>query len=272
VPADEPRNDAAALGRARSAWIRAHLQQRPYWWEEIVLIGACLWVYTVVQDNSPLRVSEAFTRGRDLLRFEDRLHIALERPLNSWQPHVHPLAVLTNYYYLGLHFLVPGCVLLWLYLRRPDQYRSTRRILLFATLISLVFFWALPTAPPRLLGNEGFIDTLTKYHAIGGYESGPTAHANQFAAFPSDHLAFACWVAFTMFRNAAHRAVRFGWLLYPCLTAYAVMATANHYFLDVVAGVATFGLALAISTAITAIGRRQAAAPSRPAPARAPSR
>jgi hypothetical protein len=35
-------------------------------------------------------------------------------------------------------------------------------------------------------------------------------------------------------------------LLYPCLTVFAVLATGNHYLLDVLAGLATFAMAVAL--------------------------
>jgi hypothetical protein len=36
-------------------------------------------------------------------------------------------------------------------------------------------------------------------------------------------------------------------LLYPCLTVFAVLATGNHYLLDVFAGLVTFALAVALA-------------------------
>jgi PAP2 superfamily len=51
-------------------------------------------------------------------------------------------------------------------------------------------------------------------------------------------------------------------LLYSCMSAFAVLATGNHYVLDVLAGLATLALATAIVTVLsrTGIGSSGAAA------------
>jgi membrane-associated phospholipid phosphatase len=63
---------------------------------------------------------------------------------------------------------------------------------------------------------------------------------------PSLHAADALIVGLTLAYICRHRIVRLLWLLWPVWVWFSVMATANHYGLDVVAGVAVAILALVV--------------------------
>ena len=74
------------------------------------------------------------------------------------------------------------------------------------TASALLGFWRFPTAPPRLLTAGGFHDTLAAYSQWGWWGSdasvpaGAAAIANQFAAMPSLHMAWAAWCGATVYR------------------------------------------------------------------------
>ena len=70
--------------------------------------------------------------------------------------------------------------------------------------------------------------------------------ANQFGAMPSLHIGWAVWCTLALWQLSSRTWVRGLAVLYPCLTAFAVLATGNHYLLDIVAGLATFALAVAL--------------------------
>lgn len=242
--------------RAISAGARARLRRPPVLWREIVLIAICFAIYSLLQDHGSRNVGAALHHGRELLRVEVGLHIDIEHALNTSLAGVEPLAVLANYFYISLHFLVPIGVLLWLYAAHRASYLAERRVLLMATLVSLAGFYAFPTAPPRMLPGAGFIDTLARFDTIGGYESGPTRElSDQFAAMPSVHVVFACWVGLVMFRYAAHRVVRVAWLFYPAAMIAVILGTGNHYLLDVFAGFLTLAIGAAVSAGLSGIGR-----------------
>lgn len=237
-------------------WIRRHQRAIPPLWREIVLIGAFFGIYTLIQDNTPLHAAAALHRGASLLRIERDLHIDVETPMDHWAAGIEPIAVVANYYYVVLHFLVPAGILLWMHQRRPERYRFERNVLMWITVVSLVCFWLAPTAPPRLLPGGGFIDTVAKFHTIGGYETGATKHAaDQFASMPSMHIALALWSAVTMYRLARHRGMRIGWLFYPIGTALSVLLTGNHYLIDIAAGVAAWVCGVLLAITFRAAGR-----------------
>jgi hypothetical protein len=117
--------------------------------------------------------------------------------MNEFLSHLAPLAVPACFFYASLHFLITPGVLGWTWLRRSGSYRPARTVIALISVGALVGFELYPTAPPRLLPGSGFIDTLTAYRHWGWWgasDSAPTALAglaNQFAAMPSLHMAWA---------------------------------------------------------------------------------
>jgi hypothetical protein len=120
-----------------------------------------------------------------------------------------------------------------------------RSSLLAINAIGLLVFWRYPVAPPRMLG--GYTDVIASSHTFGSWHTGSlAADANQFGAMPSLHIAWAVWCTLVLWRLSSSRWVRAVALIYPCITAFAVLATGNHYVLDLVGGLVTFALAVAL--------------------------
>jgi membrane-associated phospholipid phosphatase len=92
----------------------------------------------------------------------------------------------------------------------------------------------------------GFTDSISRFMGLGtGYiDNGPEkAFVNFYAAVPSMHVCFALMSAWPMAKLVKRRAAKIAWSLYPLLVTFAVVATGNHYFIDVVLGALTAGLA-----------------------------
>ena len=129
-------------------------------------------------------------------------------------------------------------VLAWLWWRRPDLLGVMRATLVTVTLIALVVFWSFPVAPPRMLPG-GYIDLVAVVHNLPPWQLGAIAlHSNQLCSMPSLHVAWAVWCSIALWRISERRLLRVLAVIYPFLTSFAVMATANHYLLDAVAGAA----------------------------------
>jgi hypothetical protein len=113
---------------------------------------------------------------------------------------------------------------------------------LFATsLLALAGFYLYPLAPPRLLPQYGYIDTLLKFHTWGSLADPKVAeHSNQFAAMPSLHIGWAIWCAAVIFLCGRRLWVRVLGLLYPVWTLLVIVGTANHFIIDAVAGLLVF--------------------------------
>jgi hypothetical protein len=231
---------ASAAKRASAAVAR-----RSPWWGELLAVTWLAWLYDVVTGMAPLRQALALAHGRALLSFEQSLHMAPERALNRWLAARHTLGVAFSYYYDNAHFLVTFALLAWLWWKRADIYRPLRNALVAMNLIGLLVFWLYPVAPPRMLG--GFSDVIASSHALGSWHTGSlAADADQLAAMPSLHIAWALWCGVALWRMSERRWLRTIALSYPLLTTLVVLSTANHYLLDVLAGVLTALLALAL--------------------------
>lgn len=219
------------------------------WWHELILVAAFYAVYDAIRGVIAGSVPRAQSDAADLLRWERWTHLDPEHALNNALQHVSVLAVPACYFYATLHFIVTPAVLLWTYKARPAAYRTARTVLAIVTGSALIGFWKFPTAPPRLLTAGGFHDTLAAYGDWGWWGSdasvpaGAAAIANQFAAMPSLHMAWAAWCGATVFRLTSRRWLHVLALAYPVLTAFVVLGTANHYLADVIAGAGLWALA-----------------------------
>jgi uncharacterized protein (TIRG00374 family) len=221
----------------------------PRWQTEVLLVALLYGVYDATRGLRHSTVGTANHYGWLLLHAERHLHVAPEHRLNQLLWHLPGLAVPSAYFYATLHFILTPGVLVWLYRRHPDSYRPARRVLVIATVACLVSFWLFPTAPPRLLPGSGIRDTLANVHQWGWWAGASSAPrglgglANEYAAMPSLHVAWAVWVGWLVTRHAHRHLLRVAGVSYPVLTAFVVMATGNHYLLDVLAGAAVLALA-----------------------------
>lgn len=225
-------------------------QRRSRWWVEALAIVWLGWVYDAITNLAPLRLNAALGHAGDVLGLERSLHIDPERALDSWLAAHHWLGLAISDYYDNAHFVVTLSLLGWLWWRRADIYRPLRNALVLVNLLAFVVFWRYPVAPPRML--PGFTDIVASTHAIGSWHTGALAsQANQLAAMFSLHIAWALWCAVALWRISTRVWVRVLAVVYPWLTAAAVLATGNHFVLDIVGGLAVMVAAFAIVALMT---------------------
>jgi hypothetical protein len=210
-------------------------------------VGWLLWIYDAVTNLAPLRLHTAIGHAWGVLHAERALHLAPELALDRWADVHHTIGLILSDYYDNAHFIVTLGLLVWLWWRRADIYRPLRNSLVVVNLIGFAVFWRYPVAPPRMLTSGGFADVVASSHAFGSWHSGPLAsHANQLAAMPSLHMAWAAWCGLALWHMSRRRWVRGMAILHPSLTALAVLATGNHFLLDVLAGLAAMAVAVLI--------------------------
>jgi diacylglycerol O-acyltransferase len=215
---------------------------RPRWWTEVLVIVWLCWVYDDVANLAPLRRAAAYAHARSILHLEQLTHLDPEAALNRWLAGHHTLALWVSNYYDNAHFIVTLGLVGWLWWRHPQLYRPLRNSLVLINVVGLAVFWCYPTAPPRLLDPARYVDIVAATHAIGSWHTGTLATAaNQLAAMPSLHIAWAAWSSLALWRilgGYRHRWVLAVWL-YPAVTTLAVLATGNHFLADAVAGLGT---------------------------------
>ena len=75
--------------------------------------------------------------------------------------------------------------------------------------------------------------------------------SNQYAAMPSLHVAWATWGTLVLSQLVRRRVARGLAVAYPGATVFAIVVTANHYWIDAVGGLLTlligYGLASLLS-------------------------
>jgi diacylglycerol O-acyltransferase / wax synthase len=245
----------------------SHARRRSRWWVEALALLWLLWVYEAITNFAPLRLHTAIAHAEGLLHAEQSLHLDPERALDIWLAGQHTLGVILSDYYDNAHFVVTLGLLGWLWWRRADIYRPLRNSLVLVNLLAFVVFWLYPVAPPRMLG--GFIDIVESSHAFGSFHGGSLAsHADELAAMPSLHIAWALWCSLALWRMSTRWWVRGFAITYPCVTAFAVIATGNHFVFDLLGGLLAIGLSVAI---VQLAERRRAARRRRGRPAPAPA-
>jgi membrane-associated phospholipid phosphatase len=196
-----------------------------------------------VADRDP---SRAFANGWRVIDIEERLAGLGELTLQGWTQSSRFLETVVSWTYWNSEFTVVGLALLWVYLRRNESFTRFRNTILLANVLGLVGYVLLPTAPPRLFPAMGFADTLAQ---IGGLNHGSglvELASNPYAAMPSLHAADALIVGVVLASVCRSWWAKTIWLIWPLWVWFAVMATGNHFWLDVLAGVFVASITLAL--------------------------
>lgn len=146
-----------------------------------------------------------------------------------------------------MHFVLPLVFGFFLWLRSRDAFRRFTVSLLLMSYGAFVFFLLLPTAPPWMAQDWGYLDNLERpsYQAykvflpqgLADYDTfkiWSEASPNPVAAFPSLHCAFPWLVMLFAFRIFG----KWGWLLalYNAAVWFAVVYLSQHWVIDAIAG------------------------------------
>jgi len=195
-------------------------------------------LYQLARGLADRNPSKAFQNGLAVVNFETRVtHRLYELAFQNFVDQRHLLATAVSWTYWLSEFAVVGIAVLWVYLRRHDEFQRFRNSILFANVIGLVGYVFVPTAPPRLLG-VGFVDSH--------HDGLVNLAANPYAAMPSLHAADALIVGIVLFSLCRSRFAKLFWALWPAWVWFAVMATGNHFWLDCIAGIAVAILAMTV--------------------------
>ncbi len=224
---------------------------------EGALVLALFVLWQLVARLAIRHVAGAFEHAYTVLRIEHLLHLPSDLAVQHLVlPYPHLVETL-NVYYLYAHLNGMVLFLVWMFVRHRDAYPRARNAIVVLTAACLVI-QTVPVAPPRMLTGLGFVDTALVYgqSVYGPFGSGM---ANQLAAMPSVHVAWALLVAYFVVTSSTSR-WRWLVLLHPALTVFVVVATANHFLLDGIVAAALLALTL---VALEAWDRR---VPARPEP------
>ena len=223
------------------------------------LIWFAFWfAYQVVRGLADHSGAKAFANGLRVLDLEQKAtHRVFELSAQQIADSSQLLLTAAAWTYWNSEFTVIGLALLWVYLRRHEAFSRFRNTILLANVMGLIGYVLLPTAPPRMFPSFGFVDALDTMSGLNHGSGLVQLAANPYAAMPSLHAADALIVGICLAGVVRNRIGKVLWLLWPVWVWFAVMATANHYWLDVLAGVAVAVFALWLEPRISARFRRR---------------
>ncbi len=245
-------------------------QHRVHWWKEALIIAAFYGIYTwtrnqfgssrIAADGVP---EQAFNNAERVIRFERFIGLYHEEAVQQWFLPYRWFIQFWNVYYGVAHFFVTLAVFILLYLKRTDVFPQWRNTLAAMTALAIIGFAFFPLMPPRLLDEPcpasdpnafggaclhpyeefGFVDTLSDYGGPWKFDSEEVASiSNQYAAMPSLHIGWSTWCALGVWPLVRRRWVKAVLLLYPAATLFAIVVTANHFWIDGVGGLIVFAL------------------------------
>jgi hypothetical protein len=201
-------------------------------------------------------LADGLANGETVWRIERALGIGTEAGIEGWVLQHPDLMRAANAFYAVAHVPALVAMLVWLFLRHRDRYAGIRNVVAATTALCLL--WAfVPVAPPRMYPWHGFVDAG---RLLGQSVYGPVGQgiSNQVSALPSMHAAWALVVAYAVVAASPSR-WRWWIVAHPIVTLFAIVATANHWWLDAVAAGAVLLAVLGVQRALTGFRTRSAA-------------
>ena len=217
--------------------------------ETALVLGLyALWQYA--HDLAVHKTEGAIEHAHWVWNFERRWHFPSELSIQqAFLPHP-VLTKALDIYYAVAHVPAVGILLVWLFFRHRDRYPRVRTSL--ALMIGgCLLIQMVPVAPPRFLTDLGFVDVGLR-DGLSVYGTGGSGISNQVAAMPSHHMGWAVLVGIAVVTISTSR-WRWFVLLHPVLTLLAVVATANHWWLDGVVAWMVLGVGYALQLAVVAV-------------------
>lgn len=202
--------------------------------------------YQLARGVADRDTARAFENGLTVIDLERRAGTLFELSLQGFLGSSQLLVQAASWTYWLSQFAVLGMALLWVYLRRTESFFAFRNTVLMANLIGLVGYVLLPTAPPRMFPDLGFVDTLAIFSDVNHSSTLISFAANPYAAMPSLHAADAVIVGVAMALIVRRPVFKALWIAWPVWVSFTVMATGNHFWLDIAAGFVVAALAAAL--------------------------
>lgn len=243
------------------------LSKRPLW--EGLLVGIAFLAYFAVRGAVIDRPQTAYFNALDIIDLQRMWGFFWEPHMQEWILDNLFLVQAANIIYFWLHFpliIVFGIIL---YFSQRRKYTLMRDAFLISGALALIVYALYPVAPPRELPAlaarfdpdapvyiRDFVDTMA-VHLGYAYQSQSTgAFVNPYAAMPSLHFGWDMLLGIGIIWAFWRRpwmwlALPIGVAL-PIMQVFSITVTANHFFLDAIAGalVSAVGIPLAIAVKV----------------------
>ncbi len=213
-------------------------------------------------DSSQQAVEKAYENAERIISIEEKLGLLVENAVQNFFIDHTVFIQFWNLYYGFFHFAATIGALIAIYLYRPKTYGYWRTVGISATGLALIGYATFPLMPPRLVSKckddvygsmcderFTFVDTVVEMGGLWSFESeGMAAVSNQFAAMPSLHIGWALWCGLILFKESSALWAKMVAIAYPILTLFAIVVTANHWWLDAIGGAFVVGLGVVFAT------------------------
>ncbi|MBI5949632.1 MAG: phosphatase PAP2 family protein [Chloroflexi bacterium] len=242
--------------------LRCHFAWLPAFGRDWAILLAVIGAYFLARGIAPTRIQESVWITVRIVDLEKAARIFWEPDIQAWSIRWHAVQEVANFIYAYLHFPVLAAVGLWAWWRGRERFLFLRNVMFISMVFGLAFYYAFPAAPPRLIGaygyDLGFTDTVFGGNTSVSYAQ-PALILNEYAAIPSFHFGWIAMAAAAIWVNTASRTLRAIGLVLTVLMTWAIVASANHFFLDMALGGAIVWLSWKIARRLEA---RHAAARS----------
>ncbi len=236
------------LARPHTSRRLARRRSFPGWWTlalQVGLVGLAALCYFGVRGLTRSSAGPAADNARSIVSLERHLFLDHEIWLQETVIAHGWIVDGVNAVYMYGHWPLIALTLGALFARAPDRYLLLRNAMFISGAIGLVIFALMPVMPPRL-GVLDIADTVTERTDV--YRTlQPPGLINKYAAMPSLHLGWNLLVGVILWQVTSNRLVRTFAVAMPLAMAFAVVATGNHYLLDIAGGAAVALLGLWIA-------------------------
>lgn len=201
---------------------------------ELGVVAVALMANVVVRWVTLDDLDVALANAADVLALEQAWGLDWE---HAAQDVVHAMpwwGTFGAWFYVWGYLPVIALALVVLFSRRPRDFAELRNALLVAGIVGLPGYVLYPLAPPRLTG--GYSDPVDG--SLVEDAARPVGIANEIAAMPSFHVGLLVVVVVVVFRATRSPLLRVWCVLHPALMCWVVVATGNHWVVDIPAGVA----------------------------------
>ena len=216
---------------------------------ELAIVGVAYLTFALAKNlTDPSPVLKAVSNGWGVIRFESALALNHESFIQQIIARLSLglLIALTYFYAVGMWLGLASTAVV-LFIKTRVVYVQLRRTFMLTMILGAVVFAVYPLAPPRFMPGLGMTDTVT---LLGLDPAAPNSNSaisyNRFAAMPSLHYAWSLLVMVAAFRFGGRRVIIAGFS-FQLLMFVAIIATANHYILDALAGALLLVVAMYIA-------------------------
>ena len=240
------------------------------WWREMLYVLGFYLVYSFIRNrfgSASVGIEHAFNNAKTVIAIERAVGLFHEEGIQDLFVGNRLFMQFWNVFYGTFHFAVTLFAMVFTYRRFPARYPLWRNTLAFTTGLALIGFSLFPLMPPRLLdscgpygacADFGFVDSLAQFGGLWSFDSGAMQKvSNQFAAMPSLHFAWSMWCFLVLYKYVKSPVAKVLVAAYPWLTLFAIMVTANHYWLDAAGGALILTIGYLLGSTLTRFNERR---------------